>query len=270
MKITFLGTGTSYGVPFVACDCAVCTSTDAHNKRLRASILVDVEDEVQAESEAENGASSTRILVDTTPDLRQQMLRENVRHLSAVLWTHWHNDHIIGLDDLRPICNRIGYVPGFADESTSDKLRGIFDYAFVPDREANFPRVTLRTLAPLESVQINNVRVTPIPIRHGKRTIFAYRLESNHRVLVYATDCSQIPDESRELMRDADVLILGALRRQPHPAHFSLSEALHEVEALGAKRAFFTHIAHDLDHDETNATLPQNVQLAFDGLSVEI
>lgn len=262
MKITFLGTGTSYGVPFVACDCAVCTSTNAHNKRLRASILVDVEDE--------NGESSTRILIDTTPDLRQQMLRENVRHLSAVLWTHWHNDHIIGLDDLRPICNRIGYIPGFADQSTSDKLRGIFDYAFVPAQEANFPRVMLRTLASFEAFDVGNVRVTPIPIRHGKRTIFAYRLESANRVLVYATDCSQIPDESRELMQNADVLILGALRREPHPAHFSLGEALHEVEALGAKRAFFTHIAHDLDHDETNATLPQNAQLAFDGLSVEI
>ena len=266
MKVTFLGTGTSYGVPFVACDCAVCTSSDSCNKRLRASVLVDV----AAENEGENGASSTRILIDTTPDLRQQMLRENVRSLSSVLWTHWHNDHIIGLDDLRPICNHIGYIPGYADAETSEHLQRIFGYAFVPDQEANLPRVTLRTLAPFEAVEVGNARVTPIPIRHGRRTIFAYRLESAHRVLVYATDCSQIPDESRELMKNADVLILGALRRQPHPAHFSLSEALQEAEALGAKRAFFTHIAHDLEHDETNATLPHHVRLAFDGLSVEI
>ncbi|HVF84904.1 MAG TPA: MBL fold metallo-hydrolase [Abditibacteriaceae bacterium] len=266
MKITFLGTGTSYGVPFVACDCAVCQSQNPRNKRLRASILVDVE----AADEAKNGASSTRILIDTTPDLRQQMLRENVRYLSATFWTHWHNDHIIGLDDLRPICNHIGYIPGFADADTSDKLRSIFGYAFVPGQEANFPRVTLQTLAPLETVEVESVRVTPIPIRHGKRTIFAYRMESLDRVLVYATDCSRIPDESRELMRNADVLVLGALRRQPHPAHFSLGEALQEVEALNARRAFFTHIAHDLDHDETNAQLPHHVRLAFDGLSVEI
>ncbi len=256
MKLTFLGTGTSYGVPFVACDCAVCTSTNPRNKRLRASILVET--------------SSTRILIDTTPDLRQQLLREKVRDLSAVFWTHSHNDHIIGLDDLRPICNRIGYIPGFADEATSEHLQRIFGYAFVPDQEANFPRVTLRTLSPFESVEIDDVRITPIPICHGTRTIFAYRFQAENRTLVYATDCSQIPDASREAMRNADVLVLGALRHKPHPAHFSLSEALSEVALLNAKRAFFTHISHDLDHDETNTTLPQNVRLAFDGLSVEV
>lgn len=256
MQLTFLGTGTSYGVPFVACDCAVCASDNPRDKRLRSSILVQT--------------LSTRILVDTTPDLRAQLLRENVRDLSAVLWTHAHNDHIIGLDDLRPICNRIGYLTGFANEETAGHLERIFGYAFVPNRDANFPRVTLNVLGELETVQIGDVRVASIPVCHGSKTIFAYRFEAEDRVLVYATDCSQIPDTSRDAMRDADVFVVGALRHQAHPAHFTVEEALREADALNSQRAFFTHIGHELGHDETNAALPNNRQLAYDGLRVEI
>lgn len=263
MKLTFLGTGTSYGVPFVACDCAVCTSENPRDKRLRSSALVET--------------SSTRILVDTTPDLRQQLLRENIRDISAVCWTHAHNDHIIGLDDLRPICNKIGYIKGFADADTIENLQRIFGYAFVPNQEANFPRITPRTLEPLETVEVGDIRITALPICHGKRPIFAYRIETfdkqdetRNRVLVYATDCSQIPDASRDLMRNADVLVLGALRHKVHPAHFTVQEALREIENLQPQRAFFTHIGHELEHDETNATLPPSVQLAFDGLQVEV
>ncbi len=256
MKLTFLGTATSYGVPFVACDCAVCTSENPRNKRLRASVFIET--------------AKARILVDTSPDLRTQLLRENIREIFAVFWTHAHNDHIIGLDDLRPICNKIGYIPGFADADTSDNLRRVFAYAFVPNQEANFPRITLHTLEPLETVEIGDIRVTPLSICHGKRAIFAYRFQTQNRVLVYATDCSHIPEVSREAMRNADVLVLGALRHQSHPAHFTVGEALREVEDLQPKRAFFTHIGHELEHDETNAILPPNVRLAFDGLKMEL
>ena len=263
MKLTFLGTATSYGVPFVACDCAVCTSTNPRNKRLRSSVFVET--------------SSTRILIDTTPDLRAQLLRENIRDISAVCWTHAHNDHIIGLDDLRPICNKIGYVPAFANADTLGNLQRIFGYAFVPNQEANFPRITPHILEPLETVEIGDIRITALPISHGKLPIFAYRLETfnqpekaANRVLVYATDCSHIPDASRDLMTNADVLVLGALRHNPHPAHFTVQEALREVKLLQPQRTFLTHIGHELEHDETNASLPSNVQLAFDGLNVEI
>ena len=261
MKITFLGTGTSYGVPFVGCDCAVCTSTNPRNQRLRASIFIET--------------SSTRLLIDTTPDLRQQLLRENIRDFSAVLWTHWHNDHIIGLDDLRPISDRVGYLQGFADEKTVENLRRTFGYALDETREnGGVPRLKLRVAAPLETFEIGDISVTPIPIWHGKTLIYAYRLETEengeHRVLVYATDCSQIPDASREMIKNADVLVLDALRHKPHPTHFSVGEALREIENLQPRRAFLTHIAHDLDCEIDNAKLPPNVQLAYDGLKVEI
>ena len=257
MKITFLGTGTSYGVPFVGCDCAVCTSTNPRNQRLRASVFVET--------------SSTRILIDTTPDLRQQLLREKIRDFSAVLWTHWHNDHIIGLDDLRPISDRVGYLQGFADKTTAENLRRTFAYALQEGREnGGVPRIRLRVAPPLETFLVGDISVTPIPIWHGKTLIYAYRLEADNRVLVYATDCSQIPDNSRDAMRKADILILDALRHEPHPTHFSVGEALREIENLQPRRAFLTHIAHDLDCDIDNAKLPQNVELAYDGLQIEL
>lgn len=257
MKLTFLGTGTSYGVPFIGCDCTVCTSDNPRNKRLRSSVFVET--------------ASTRLLIDTTPDLRQQLLRENIRDFQAVLWTHWHNDHVIGVDDLRPISDHVGYLQGFSDETTADNLRRTFGYAMQEDRKTGgVPRVKLRVAPPLKPFLVGDIRVTPLPIMHGKYPIYAYRLEADQRVLVYATDCSHIPDSSRDAMGNTDVLVLDALRYKPHPTHFSVSEALREVELLQPRRALFTHIAHDLDHDVDNAKLPQNVELAYDGLEVEV
>jgi len=257
MHLIFLGTGTSYGVPYVGCDCGVCTSEDSRDKRLRASVLVS--------------SGETQILIDTTPDLRQQLLREKVRHLSGVLWTHSHNDHIIGLDDIRPLSDKLGYIDGWANADTLEHLQQVFPYALQEGREhGGFPRVNGNVLQPRQEIEIGGIRVTAIPIRHGRREIFAYRFQAKNKVLIYATDCSHIPDESRDLMQDADVLILGALRHAPHIGHFSLSQALEEVEKLKPRKAFFTHIAHDLEHETINADLPPNVALAFDGLKIEI
>jgi phosphoribosyl 1,2-cyclic phosphate phosphodiesterase len=257
MKLNFLGTGTSYGVPYIACDCAVCRSDDPLDKRLRSSILVQEGD--------------TRVLVDTTPDLRMQFLRAGITTLSGVLWTHLHNDHIIGLDDLRPITDRCGYIDGYANEETMNRLKVVFDYVFVEGRNhGGFPRVNGHVLEPRQSVAVNNLRVTAIPIMHYKRDIFAYRFESDTRALVYATDCSHIPDASWELMHGADVLVLGALRYKEHPAHFSVAQALDAVEKLKPRRAIFTHIAHDLDHRTVNEELPPGVEVAYDTQIVEV
>jgi phosphoribosyl 1,2-cyclic phosphate phosphodiesterase len=257
MKLSFLGTGTSYGVPYVGCDCAVCRSDDPRDRRLRASVLVET--------------ATTRLLVDTTPDLRAQLLRADVASLSAILWTHAHNDHIIGLDDIRPLSDRCGYVPGYGDAHTIAHLHRVFDYVFLPGREhGGFPRAMAHVVTPRQTFAVGDISVTAIPIRHGRRDILAYRFESGGSVLVYATDCSHIPDASWELMRGADVLVLDALRHREHPAHFSVAQALEAVAQLQPRRTFFTHIAHDLAHEETNEALPAGVKLAYDMLSVEL
>lgn len=256
MKLTFLGTGTSYGVPFIGCDCTVCRSDDPRDKRLRPSILLEADD--------------TRLLIDTTPDLRQQLLRAKVNQISAVLWTHGHNDHVIGLDDIRPITDRQGYIPGYADAQTIARLRTVFDYIFQPGQmQGGFPRMTGHVLAPYEPLQIGAIQVTPLPIMHGKREIFAFRFDAKNTSLVYATDCSAIAPQPLAAMRGAETLVLGALRHKAHPNHFNLEQALEVVAQLQPKQAFFTHIAHDLGHEATSALLPPNARLAFDTLEIE-
>jgi phosphoribosyl 1,2-cyclic phosphate phosphodiesterase len=275
MKLTFLGTGTSYGLPYIGCDCAVCRSDDPRNKRLRCSVLVEASGAEKPQRSQSKGSVEhsvwTRLLVDTTPDFRQQLLRAGVSRVSAVLWTHSHNDHIIGLDDIRPLCDRAGYIDGYANADTLAHLQHVFGYAFVPGRDhGGFPRLRSHLIAPRHSFQVGDVRVTAVPILHYRREIFAYRFEHGGRTLVYATDCSHIPDGSWELMRGADVLVLGALRHKEHVAHFSLQQAIDAVNRLQPGRTLFTHMAHDLDHDATNAILPTGIELAYDTLSLKI
>jgi len=259
MKLTFLGTGTSHGLPYVGCECEVCTSTDPLNKRLRCSIIV------------EDDAQSTRILVDTSPDLRQQFLRKNLSRISAVMWTHTHNDHIIGLDDLRPVTDICGYVPAYASSPTMAQLQTVFGYAFVQDREhAGFPRLTPHIIENRVPFAIADFRITPIPIMHGRAEILAYCFEQAGSTLIYATDCSFIPGESWELMQNPDVFIVDALRWREHPTHFNIEQALEAATKIGAKQTYFTHTAHDLDHHQTNLQLPPNVEMAYDGLQIEL
>lgn len=260
MKLTFLGTGTSYGVPYVGCRCAVCHSDDPRDKRLRASILVEHLD--------------TRILVDTGPDLRAQCLRAHVFDLSAILYTHWHNDHIIGLDDIRPFTDRQGYIPAYAGAETMDRLASVFDYVFVQERDhPGFPRVSPHILEPnqtLQTPEFGEISVTPRTIFHGKREIFAYEFEHQGRRAVYATDCSGIPPETMKHFRGCEVFIVDALRQTAHPNHFSVSQALEAAREVGAAHSFFTHITHELPHAQTQADLPENVSIAYDGLRLEI
>lgn len=258
MRLCFLGTGTSYGVPYLGCDCAVCTSHDPRDKRLRASLAVENE--------------ATRLLVDTGPDFRQQCLRAEIHSLDAVLWTHGHNDHIIGLDDIRPFSDRAGYIQGHADAKTGERLLKIFDYCFVPGRDhPGFPRVNLQIIEPFQTLRFGEIAVTPLPISHGRAgEILAYEFEKNGRRAVYASDCAGIPDASLERMRGCEVFIVDALRQSAHPNHFSVAQALEASQKIGAKRTFFTHLTHELGHAETESTLPDGVKLAFDGLEVEI
>ena len=259
MKLIFLGTGTSHGLPYVGCQCRVCTSTDPLNKRLRTSVLI------------ENDDASVRILIDTSPDLRQQFLREKVASVSAVLYTHTHNDHVIGLDDLRPVSDIVGYIPIYASSSTMEQVQKIFGYGFVQGREhPGLPRFTPHIIEPGVPFEIADFRITPITIIHGRAEILSYRIEHQGRTLVYATDCSHIPDESWGLMQNPDVFVVDALRHREHPTHFNIEQAIAASRRLNAGRTFFVHFAHDLDHHETQEQLPAGVEMSYDGLRVEV
>jgi phosphoribosyl 1,2-cyclic phosphate phosphodiesterase len=253
MQVLFLGTGTSYGVPMVACDCAVCRSDDPRNRRTRASVLL-----------REGGAT---LLIDASPDLRQQMLRHAIRRLDAVLLTHSHADHVLGLDDVRAFSGRQNApIPVYANAETLQVVRRNFEYAFrEPDGPTGWDVPRLRSFEMDGGAEICGVAVTAVPILHGRRAILGYRVGG----LAYLTDCSAVPDESFRLLAALDTLVVGAVRLAPHPAHFNLSGALALVERLKPRRAYFTHISHRLDHATVEAGLPPNVRLAWDGLEVE-
>ncbi|MBM3279579.1 MAG: MBL fold metallo-hydrolase [Candidatus Handelsmanbacteria bacterium] len=254
MKATLLGTGTSSGVPRIACDCAVCLSSDPRNKRLRCSLLVE--------------GSGGNILVDTTPDLRLQSLRQGLRRVDAVLFTHPHVDHLYGLDELRSFCfGRSAPIPCYGDEGTLGRIRHVFDYAFKPVYQGmteSVPQLSLNSIAgPFE---LCGCPVEPLTVHHGRLPILAYRFGS----FAYVTDCNAIPPASLGRLRGLEVLVLDALRHNNHPTHFTVAQALEVVAELRPRRAYLTHIAHDLDHEKTNAALPAGVELAYDGLSFEV
>ncbi len=276
MKVTVLGSGTSHGVPFIGCGCAVCTSTDPRDKRLRPSILIDLEQgrpeglHYSRDARPEPRAASPEprfILVDTTPDLRQQCLTNNVVRVDAVLFTHAHADHIMGFDDIR----RFGQlqqmpIPCYADEGTLEDLRRTFDYVFKPPKQpgGGLPQVTLRTID--GPFTLGGVEFVPVPLLHGLLPVLGFRVGS----FAYLTDCSRIPDGSWRLLDGVRTVIIDALRRRPHSTHFNIDQALDAVTRMGATRAYFTHVTHDLGHADTSATLPRGVELAYDGQVLEI
>jgi phosphoribosyl 1,2-cyclic phosphate phosphodiesterase len=259
--LTFLGSGTSMGIPTLGCDCAVCTSAtsptgDPHNRRTRPSILISY--------------NSHNVLIDTGPDFHAQAIRENLRRVDAVFYTHGHADHVLGMDDLRPLTfHNAAPLPLYADAPTADTIERIFDYTFPTDPEDRYPtsaRVVLLRLDPTPGAHVDlfGASFQRIPVTHGRQTITGYRFGS----AAYLTDLSGIPAESIPLLANLDILILDALRRQPHPTHSSLENSIALVELLQPRRAFFTHMSHDLDHDATNAILPPHIRLAYDGLQL--
>jgi phosphoribosyl 1,2-cyclic phosphate phosphodiesterase len=249
MRITFLGTGTSHGVPMIGCECDTCRSPDPHDARLRPSILIETPD--------------TNILVDAGPDLRTQALTHRLSRVDAILFTHGHADHILGMDDVRRFnALKSGVMPCYGDAQTLDDIRHVFGYVFDPGtpKGGGLPQLELfRILGPFS---LGRDEVQPVPLWHGRRAILGFRVGR----FAYLTDCNRIPDESWALLDDLDVLVLDALRERPHPTHFSLSEALATAARIGAARTYFTHMCHDLPHAPTCARLPDGITLAYDGL----
>lgn len=250
---TFLGTGTSVGIPMVGCDCPVCTSTDPRNQRYRCAVLI--------------GTPRGNILIDTPPELRLQLLRARVKVVHAALFTHYHADHLYGLDDLRPIPKYLGSaVPLYCTHEVERKIRQAFSYAFSQDVETlpagYLPKLVFRNIDE-NPFSVLDQRVTPISLIHAHFNVFGFRMDD----VAYCTDVNKIPQESWPLLEGLKVLVLDALRFKPHPGHFSLDEALEVIDRVKPQRAYLTHMSHELDHAATNRLLPPNVELAYDGLS---
>jgi len=247
------------GVPTLGCACAVCTSTDPHDRRLRPSVLLRWKE----------GERERTVIIDTGPDFREQALRHHVVHIDAILYTHSHADHILGLDDLRPLSfiafRASGPIPLYVTEETDEALRRIYDYTFAPG--ATYPNRARVTLEPAgEEIQVCGVRFTRIPILHGKLEIAGYRFGNT----AYLTDVSDIPEASYPLLAGVENLVISALRHDPHPSHATVQQAIGWSKRIGARHTWLTHIAHELPHQATNRELPGNVQLAHDGLTVPI
>ena len=252
LKITFLGTGTSSGVPMVACDCYVCTSPDKKDKRLRSSILVESE--------------STRLVVDTTPDFRYQMLREQVKRLDAVLFTHPHKDHIAGLDDVRGF-NFFQQQPMkiYGNQLTLDALMREFAYAFADKKYPGVPELDLISID-LEPFCIGDVPVVPIQVWHLKMPVYGFRFGN----FTYITDANRIDSSEKEKIKGSEVLVINALRKEKHISHYNLEEAIALVQELDVPEAYFTHISHQLGrHAEVEKGLPSGTHLGYDGLVLE-
>lgn len=252
--LTFLGTGTSMGVPTLGCSCAVCTSTDPRNRRTRPSVRIEFDGHT--------------VLIDTGPDFHAQALREKVRRVDAVFYTHGHADHVLGMDDLRPLSFGVpGELPLYADDATADTLERIFNYTFrTENRYATSARVRIHRLAPEpgSGVSVYGACFQRIPLLHGRQVTSGYRFGS----AAYLTDMNDIPPESIPLLQGLDLVILDALRPEPHPTHANLERAIAFVHQLQPRRAYFTHMSHEVDHAIVDAELPENIHLAYDGLQL--
>ena len=253
-RVTFLGTGTSHGVPMIGCACATCQSTDPRDSRLRPSVYLEV-------------ADGPSVLIDTSTDLRQQALVRGVTRVDAILFTHSHADHVMGLDEVRRF-NMLqkSAIPAYADARTAADLRRTFSYVFDPadQKGGGVPQIALFRIG--GPFTLGELEIVPVPLLHGHRPVLGFRIGD----FAYLTDCSRIPDESWPLLEGVRVMVLDALRDRPHPTHFSVAEALEVVSRLRPERTYFTHICHDLPHAATCARLPAGVELAYDGLVLEV
>ncbi|MSR32235.1 MAG: MBL fold metallo-hydrolase [Gemmataceae bacterium] len=251
----FLGTGTSVGVPMIGCSCQVCLSSNPKNQRYRCAALLQT--------------PRGNILIDTPPEIRLQLIREKVQSIEAVLFTHYHADHLHGLDDLRPLqIHGGGPVPLYCNDEVEARIRQAFSYAFPspevsPSKRGYLPLLNINHID-TDPFSVLGEEIIPIPLIHGEFKVLGFRLKG----LAYCTDVNFIPPSSMELLRGLDILVLDALRERPHPAHFSLKQALEVIAELKPAKAYLTHMSHDIDHEEVQARLPAGVELAYDGLAL--
>lgn len=257
MRLTFLGTGTSFGVPQIGCDCAVCRSTDPRDKRTRSGAVLE--------------AAGSTILIDTPPELRLQLITAGFTKIDAVVYTHEHADHINGIDDLRIFSvRRREPLPLYGPAETLDRLRASFNYIFDdsvrPFEGTSKPSLELHPAEPDQVIQVAGVEVLPLAFEHGHLRVFGYRFGG----LAYVTDVKAIGRSARERLRDLEILVLNALWWRPHPTHMSISEAVETALALGARRTYLTHLTHETGHADLEASLPPGILPAYDGLTVEV
>ena len=256
MRVTFLGTGTSYGIPVPACTCPVCTSPDPRDKRLRTAVLVE--------------AAGLSVLLDTPPDLRTQCLRHAIPRIDLVLLSHSHADHLFGLDDLRPYTNRMpAPLPVFASPGTARDAARIFDYLSAPPLPGtSLARISLRPVPP-DPFDFGPLRLTPLPVPHGRADMYGWRIDAGGRSAAFVTDCKTIPPSTLDRLRGLDLMVLDALRPEPHPTHLSLSESAAFLGKIAAKRSFVVHLCHAVSHAAADSLLPPSVHPARDGLVLD-
>lgn len=254
-RLIFLGTGTSTGVPAFGCDCSVCTSSDPRNQRLRPSVLLQF--------------PQGNVIIDTAPEMRLQLLRERIRQVHAIVYTHAHADHLFGLDDARLFSRAIGGpVPVYCEAEVEQTIRTVFPYAFndqasrIPS--GGVPKLNFQRIGPGAPFELLGERFSPLRLEHGHFRVLGFRIGD----LAYCTDVSRIPAESWPLLEGLDTLVLDALRHEPHPTHFNLEQALDVIATLKPRRAYLTHLSHGFDHGPTESTLPDGVALAYDGLTL--
>ena len=254
MKVTFLGTGTSQGVPVIGCDCPVCTSTDKKDQRLRAAILVSI--------------GPTNIVIDVGPDFRQQLLRAKITKLDAILLTHEHNDHIIGMDDVRPLnFSQKKHIPVYANERVQTDLKKRFEYIFKAEPYPGAPRIELHIIQASKNFEVEGIPIIPIEVLHGQLPVLGFRFNN----FTYITDAKTISDTELTKLRGTEILVLNALHHSLHHSHLNLEEALALIEKIQPKKAYLTHISHRMGLDkEVAEMLPDNVFLGYDGLALEV
>ena len=256
MRVTFLGTGTSYGIPMPGCDCAVCHSPDPRDRRFRTAILV--------------AAAGQSLLIDTPPDLRSQCLAHGIRRIDGVLMTHTHADHLFGFDDLRAYTNRMPEpMPVWASAGTARTLRKIFDYLdHPPIPGTSLARIQLQI--PSGPFEFRGIRLTPLPAEHGHADMIGWKIEEGGRTFVAIPDCKSLPAETLDRCRGADLAVVDALRIRPHPTHMNFAEAVPLLREIGARRALVIHLCHEVSHAQAEQILPAGMAPAYDGLQIEL
>ncbi|MGM0380652.1 MAG: MBL fold metallo-hydrolase [bacterium] len=252
MEIIFLGTGTSMGVPVIGCECEVCRSNNPKNKRTRSSVFI-----------RKNGL---KFVIDTTQEFRLQLVREDIQELDFILYTHDHADHILGIDDLRPLSKKNSKtLPCYGSAETLEEIKKRFPYLFSEKNKDSWkPRLDLRPVE--KKFTETGLKITPLPVEHGNDRVYGYRIGD----FAYVSDLSELPDSTAQQMQDLEILVLGGLRFKPHYKHFHVDKAVETAQNLGAKQTYLTHLTHAIEHEQVDKELPDNINLAYDGLKLEI